>query len=79
MRENVGANGNTYTLESIGRPAPGGIDDPIVKGLMESTETKHHHHLMLLTKLSGGVQKLINIRNQVPRCQSSGFEIELMH
>ena len=28
-------------------------DDPIVKGLMESTETKHHHHLMLLTKLVG--------------------------
>lgn len=33
VRENVGANGNTYTLESIGRPAPGGIDDPIVKGI----------------------------------------------
>lgn len=31
VRENVGANGNTYTLESIGRPAPSGIDDPIVK------------------------------------------------
>ena len=33
VRENVGANGNTYTLESIGRPAPSGIDDPIVKGI----------------------------------------------
>lgn len=33
VRENVGPNGNTYTLESIGRPAPGGIDDPIVKGI----------------------------------------------
>lgn len=33
VRENVGDNGNTYTLESIGRPAPGGIDDPIVKGI----------------------------------------------
>lgn len=33
VRENVGTNGNTYTLESIGRPAPSGIDDPIVKGI----------------------------------------------
>ena len=33
VRENVGANGNTYTLESIGRPAPSGIDDPIAKGI----------------------------------------------
>ena len=33
VRENVGANGNTYTLESIGRPTPSGIDDPIVKGI----------------------------------------------
>ncbi len=33
VRENVGANGNTYTLESIGRPAPSGINDPIVKGI----------------------------------------------
>ena len=58
VRENVGANGNTYTLESIGRPAPGGIDDPIVKGLMESTETKHHHHLMLLTETKWGSSEI---------------------